>query len=47
MEVRLEPGKRPEVLHRDPDASWDDVNPVKSEGHTPGAGDAGPGCPRG
>jgi len=47
MEIRLEPGKRPEVLHRDPDASWNDVKPVMWEGHTPGAGDAGPGCPRG
>jgi hypothetical protein len=47
MEVRLEAGKRPEVLHRDRRASWDDVKPVMWEGHAPGAGDAGPGCPRG
>lgn len=39
MEVRLEPGKRPEVLHRDPDASWDDVKPVRYEGHVPAQGD--------
>lgn len=39
MEIRLEPGKRPEVLHRDPGADWDDVKPVRLEGHTPASGD--------
>lgn len=47
MRIRVEAGKRPEVLHRDPRASWDDVKPVRWKGHTPGAGDGGPLCARG
>jgi hypothetical protein len=30
MRVRIEPGKRIEVLDRDPDASWDDVPMIKA-----------------
>jgi hypothetical protein len=37
MRVRIKPGKRIEILHRDPRASWDDVPRLKPnpfvEGH--------------